>query len=112
MDPGWVTDLEGETPAEEKPKRVAVDGSAYTIDPKTRPLTGSKALKRDRDLKAPSPRKTAEAALESPDPRSLRRLRRSQEVCQPQEGNDVRKDVRLCEWRSTLKGKTPRAGPA
>jgi hypothetical protein len=31
---------------------------------------------------------------------------------QPQEGNGARDGVRLCGWKSTLKGGTPRAGPA
>jgi len=112
MDPGWVAGGEGETPAEEKPTRVVVFGLVIIIDPIARSLAGSKALKRDRFSEAPSPRKTAEAALGSPDQRSPRRSRRSQEVCQPQEGKDVREDERLCGWRSTLKGKTPWAGPA
>jgi hypothetical protein len=31
---------------------------------------------------------------------------------EPQEGRGVRESVRLCEWRQTLKGETPWAGPA
>jgi hypothetical protein len=29
---------------------------------------------------------------------------------EPQEGNDIREDERLCEWRSTLKGGNPMGG--
>jgi hypothetical protein len=76
------------------------------VGSKRSPAKRVKSLGRQKPMKV-----SASVSAEARTLAGIKTLKR-RSTDQPQEGIGLREEARLCKWNLTLKGETPRAGPA